>query len=49
MNFYQETITLIFNKLWKILLEVLKSIFRLYVTDTKGFNMVAGQTVLLVN
>ena len=48
MNFYQKIITLIFNKLLKILLGVLKSIFRLYITDTKGFGTVAGQTVLLV-
>ena len=49
MNFHQETMPLIFNKLLKILLEVLKSIFRLCATNTKGLKGVAGQTVLLVN
>ena len=48
MNFYQEIIALIFNKLLKILLGILKPIFRLYATNTKGFGTVAGQTVLLV-
>ena len=49
MNFEMENIYLTFKSLSKISLPVLKSIFRLYATDTKGLKGVAGQTVLLVN
>jgi hypothetical protein len=49
MNFEIENIYLTFKSLSKISLPVLKSIFRLYATDTKGLKGVGGQTVLLVN
>ena len=49
MNFEIENIYLTFKSLSKISLPVLKSIFRLYATDTKGLKCVGGQTVLLVN
>ena len=49
MNFEIENIYLTFKSLSKISLPVLKSIFRLYATDTKGLKGIAGQTVLLVN
>jgi hypothetical protein len=49
MNFEIENIYLTFKNLSKTSLPVLKSIFRLYTTNTKGLKGVSGQTVLLVN